>query len=373
MPSPGRTGPTPTRHSRPIRVLLCAALLLIGTPIAVAAAQSRPAERYALPSGAPATPGVAFGIQPASATQGDGRPNFTYGGSPGAEIRDHVAVVNIGDRPLTLDLYAADATLSSGQFTLRLQTDKQRDVGAWIHIEGPSRITVPARTAHGPSSVIVGFVLRIPPHGSPGDHAGAVLVSLHTAANSGGNSIGLNQRVGTRVYLRVAGPIHPALTVQGLSARYRAHDLWNPFGSGDVTVKYHVQNTGNVILSGTQALTVDGLFGSVHGAKLAAIPQLLPGDSISVSTTVKNVFPQVRLSVRVHLHPIAPVGAVDPGIKDSTTSASVWAIPWALLILLVLVGLGIAELLRRRNGRRRHRGAHKFGPPPRSQRPVPVG
>lgn len=355
-------------------VLLTSAVMLAASLPAPAAAVPPMARRIGGPIlAAPAGNGVAFGIQPASATQGDGRPNFTYGGSPGAVIHDHVAVVNIGAQPVTLDLYAADATLSGGQFALRLQSDKQRDIGAWITIQGPARVTVPARTAKGPSVLIVPFVLHIPVHGSPGDHAGAVLVSLHTAAKSGGNSLGLNQRVGARVYLRVAGPVHPALSVQGLTARYRAHDAWNPIGSGDVPVTYRVRNTGNVILSGTQTVSVSGLFGSVTATKLPAIPQLLPGDYVDVKTTVKNVFPQLRLSVKVTLHPVAPVGAVDPGIKDSSRTAGVWAVPWMLLALILLIGLGVAAWLRRRSARRRHRGAHKFGPPPRAQRPVPVG
>lgn len=369
MPSQGRIPPTSRLLPRLIRVFAVAIALAVAAPGGAGAAPVNDA-----PHGlAPSANGVAFGIQPASATQGDGRPNFTYGGSPGAVIHDHVAIVNIAAQPVTLDLYAADATLSGGQFALRLQSDKQRDIGAWITIQGPARITVPARTPKGPSVVIVPFVLHIPVHGSPGDHAGAVLVSLHTAAKSGGNSIGLNQRVGARVYLRVAGPVHPALSVEGLTARYRTNGLWNPLGSGDVAVKYRVRNAGNVILSGTQAVSVSGLFGSVRAATLPAIPQLLPGDYIDVSTTASGVFPQVRLSVKVTLHPIAPVGAVDPGLKDSSKSTGIWAVPWTLLVLIVLVGFGVAEWLRRRNARRKHRGAHKFGPPPRSQLPVPVG
>lgn len=342
----------------------------VAAPAATAASSPRPAAGPV--RAAPAGNGVAFGIQPASATAPDGRPNFTYGGSPGSVIHDHVAIVNIAVAPITLDVYAADATLSGGQFTLRLQGEKQRDIGSWITIDGPSRITIPGRTAKGPTIRIVPFVLHVPTHGSPGDHAGAVLVSLHTAANDNGNSIGLNQRVGTRVYLRVAGPVHPALTVEGLTARYRAHDVWNPLGTGDVAVSYRVRNTGNVILSGTQAVSVSGLFASAKASHLPAIPALLPGDYFDVKTVVKNVFPQIRLSVKVHLHPIAPVGAVDPGIKDSTKSHGIWAIPWALLVLIAVIGLGIAAWLRRRRTRR-HQGSHKLGPPPRSRRPVPVG
>jgi hypothetical protein len=280
--------------------------------------------------------------------------------------------VNIGVTPLTLDLYASDATLSGGHFALKLQSERQRDIGAWITIDGPSRITVPARTAKGPTVRIVSFELHIPVTASPGDHAGAVLVSLHTAASRSGNSLGLNQRVGSRVYLRVAGPVHPALTVTRLAARYRAQDFWNPFGSGDVAVTYRVVNTGNVILAGSQKVSVSGLFGSATSSRLPDIAQLLPGDYFDVSTTVKNVFAQIRLSVTVKLHPIPPVGAVDPGLQDSSTTKGLWAIPWMLLVVILILGLGVAGWLRRRN-QRRHPGAHNMGPPPRSRRPVPVG
>ncbi len=326
---------------------------------------------------APTTPNrpAAFGLQPASAKGGDGRPDFLYGGGPGAVIHDHVALVNIGTQPLTLDLYAADAKSGTGgQLTLSLPGDKQTGVGAWVSLDAPKQVTLPPRTVKGPYVRVVAFAVHIPRDASPGDHVGAVLVSLHTAPSAtGGSSLGLNQRVGARVYLRVAGPVHPALTVEGLKAKYKTHDAFNPIGTGDVLVSYQVKNTGNVILSGTQAVSASGLLASGKASGLPAIPQMLPGDTISMTTVVKNSFPQVLLSVKVKLHPIAQVGEVDPGLRDSSRSVSVGAIPWALIVLILLLvgGAGYLYWRRRDRLRRNHEGRH--GPPQSRSRSVPVG
>ncbi|MDP9116172.1 MAG: DUF916 domain-containing protein [Actinomycetota bacterium] len=315
-----------------------------------------------------------FGIQPASATAIQPRPEFLYGGGPGAVITDHVALVNIGPVPLTLDLYPADAALTSdGSFALLLANQKQTGVGAWISIDGPSQVVIAPRTIKGPTIKIFAFSTRIPRNASPGDHVGAVIVSLHTAADpTKGSSIGLNQRVGARVYVRVSGAVHPALSVDGLRAKYTSNGVLNPLGTGNVKVTYTVRNTGNVILSGTQSVKVSGLFGSRSAVKLPAVPALLPGASVGVTATVRGVFPQFLLSARATVHPIAQVGEIDPGLKNASAAVTIWAIPWALIVLILLVIAGAGYWWWRRTDRLRRTHDGRHGPGTAARR-VPVG
>src|SRR5439155_24577120 len=50
-----------------------------------------------------------FGIGPASAKKLDGRPLLRYLASPGGALADHVAIQNIGLKPVTLNVYVVDA------------------------------------------------------------------------------------------------------------------------------------------------------------------------------------------------------------------------------------------------------------------------
>jgi hypothetical protein len=302
---------------------------------------------------------VTFGLKPASVKGIDTRPYFTYSGTPGGHIKDHVAVFNYSTKPLHLAFYATDATsTSTGEFTLLAAGQRPKDLGRWLNLGGKTALSIPARTAKGPGEVIAPFSLTIPANASPGDHAAGLVVSLAgVAKDSNGDQVKLDQRVGARVYLRVSGPLNPSLSVQQLAPTYSP----GPFGlgSGQVKVTYRVANTGNVILGAHDAITVKGRFGfGTKTVRLGDVPALLPGESVEVAGVVKGVFPQLSEKVTVTLTPIAPVGAADPTLHPFTATTSITAMPWLVLLILAIVLL--LWVLRR--WRRRRQGSPGTGP-----------
>ena len=96
--------------------------------------------------------------------------------------------------------------------------------------------------------VVVPFRITVPANASPGDHGAAIVAVLSTLGkNPKGENVRLDQRVASRIYLRVNGPLHPGLRIEGLSVTYR-HSL-NPLHGGSATVRYTVHNVGNVRLA----------------------------------------------------------------------------------------------------------------------------
>jgi hypothetical protein len=295
---------------------------------------------------APNSPGV-FGIGPANATKVDGRPYYYYLAQPGSIVTDHVAVQNIGVIPITLTVYPTDASnASDGSFSFPAAAAKPVEAGSWLRIgshQGSSTVTVKPR-----STVVLPVTMTIPANAQPGDHAGALIASLQgEVKNSNGQLVHLDQRVATRVFIRISGPLHPQLTIERLHATY--HGSLNPFAKGSVDVTYTVHNTGNVKLGGKQLVSVSGLFGSTDAAKTPDVPLLLPGGSVDQSVTVQGVFPQVWMSSTVTVTAAVLPGDVDPAAGPWSASTHFWAVPWALLaILLLAVVLGTLWYLRRR-------------------------
>ncbi|MBV9592919.1 MAG: DUF916 domain-containing protein [Actinobacteria bacterium] len=336
------------------------------------------ASSSAVPSGAGSTNsaggGVTFGIGPASATKIDGRSSLNVLASPGAVSIDHVGVENFGTAPVTLDLYAADAENSQdGSLGWQAKADHPVDAGAWITLAtsaGNGSITL------GPRSLtIVPVKIAVPGNASPGDHSAGILASI-TSKVEGSNGIGPNfeQRVAVRTFIRVSGPIHPGLTVQGLHASYSG--TANPFGSGKAKIDYTVKNTGNVNLGGKQSVKISGLFGGTGSVKAVAdVPLLLPGSSFKVHVTANNVWPEFLMHAKVSIAPVKPASDVDPGLSDVTTSASFWAVPWSPLGLLVILLLIIAAIVawRIRVRRRPARGGRHGNGNAGQRQPVPVG
>jgi hypothetical protein len=304
---------------------------------------------------------VTFGIEPAAIGGAAVRPNVSISATPGAVVNDDVAAVNYSSVPLSLQIYPTDAVeTAGGGFGLLPGNQKPTGVGSWIALApGTATVQVPAATPTGPGRVVVPFVVHVPVKSTPGDHVGGIVASLQTAGrNAKGQRIVLDQRVGTRVFVLVAGPLARQLSVTNLHATYGG--TANPVGKGQVKVSYLVNNTGNVDVGVEQSVAVSGVIGATHRVGVAKIPLLLPGTSVAESAVVSGVWPEVLLHQSVTARPVAVPGSSVPGLVPVTAGTSVWAVPWTLLALIVVVILAVI-LARRFRSRRAAR--HRAGEP----------
>ncbi|MBY8853968.1 DUF916 domain-containing protein, partial [Saccharothrix sp. MB29] len=76
---------------------------------------------------------------------------------------------------------------------------------------------------------------------------------------SGHTPVEVERRVGSRLYVRVAGPIDATVRIDAVTPSYRGTP--NPAGTGEVDVTYTVVNDGNLRLSLLPSVGVSGLFG----------------------------------------------------------------------------------------------------------------
>ncbi|MEW2133800.1 WxL protein peptidoglycan domain-containing protein [Streptomyces sp. NPDC005435] len=296
---------------------------------------------------APASPGdgqISWGAAPADTQAGQGRSRFVYTLAPGSRVTDALSVVNRGDRAIRLRVYASDAfTTPSGGLDLLAGDKKPRDVGSWVTLKSTTL------TLKSQQSATVPFTLTVPADATPGDHSGGVVTSLVT--KSGDGTVRLDRRLGARLYLQVAGPLKPSLTVSRLHAGYDG--TFDPLGGGSLRLTYTVANTGNVRLKARQVVETRGLFGLIkQTAPIGDLPELLPGGSLTRTVTVKGVWPAVRLDAGLVLRPVASDGE-DAPVRAAPVTAreSLWAWPWgqlaAVAALVVLAG-GYVFLRRRR-------------------------
>jgi hypothetical protein len=211
-------------------------------------------------------------------------------------------------------------------------------------------VQVPAQTADAPGQVVVPITLHIPFTATPGDHVGGVVVSLQTVGtNASGQRVVLDQRVGTRVFVRVAGTLTPRLTVTELHASYDG--TFNPVGRGQVHVTYVVSNRGDTDLAINQSVTVSGLVADSRSAAGPKISLLLPGASVSEQITVPGLWPQILLHTTVHARPLAEPGTSLSGLVTASASIWVWAVPWTLIVIILVLLAGYWWYRRRRRQR----------------------
>jgi hypothetical protein len=318
------TASTARRACAAVAVLTAATTVLPGAP---ASGQQPPAGT---------TPIVqSWALAPTGTDPGEPstRPSLSYTAEPGSTVNDSVTLWNYGNVQLTFRVYATDAfNNADGAFDLLEGAKTPKDLGAWLTV--PVRfVTVPA---HAKADLPV--TLTIPAGAEPGDHAAGILAS-NEAPGTGpdGKTVTLDRRTGTRVYLRVGGPLHPALAVT------KAHSVYHPSldpRKGDLDVTYTVRNVGNVRLGASQAITVKNIFGrSMKSATPKPIVELLPGNEVQLTRHFSGVAATVRDGAHIRLTPTS-VGDAAPAKADATSrTASTWAFPWLLLVLAVALTL----------------------------------
>lgn len=276
-----------------------------------------------------------WSVGPASATGPDGRARFDYVVEPGMRYDDHLAVRNLGEGDIRLDLYAGDAVnTDTGGFDLLARDEASTVVGDWVAISAP-QVVVPAR-----STVVVPFGVTVPADAEPGDHVGGLVAALTTG---GDTPVEVERRVGSRLYVRVAGPINASARIESVTPSYRGTP--NPAGTGEVDVTYTVVNDGNLRLSLLPSVGVSGLFGLGERSTTGdVLPELLPGNAVTLTQTITDVLPLGPLDVRVTAEPVtSATQSLGGAVAPATADASVWAVPWtALAAVAVFLGIVVA-------------------------------
>jgi len=314
-----------------------------------------PARPVQLALSGPAPGQVSWSVVPATATAPDSRTVYDYKNiEPGSTIFDHVAVFNRSLQAVAFSIYATDATgtSTSGALTLLPANTRSAAIGAWTTFPGHGNqlsIIIP-----GGKGVIEPFTIAVPRRATPGDHVGGMIAAVGVPhRTSTGQMVTLYERIAVPIELRVTGKLVAALTVESVSCGFSTP--FNPFGGGSAHVTYSVANTGNVLLAGTQVVTVTGPFGAKSTIRMPALPTILPGDSVQYSGSAGGMYPAGSISAHVTITPGWPKGAtpLTVSLASASASGSAFALPWALLVLLIVLAGGGYAWRRAARGRRR--------------------
>ncbi len=315
--------------------LICA----LGGSAVASAAKSPPPER-------PATERFALTPTGADPSQPGERTSFSFHLVRGHVGEDRVTLFNYGRHTTTYQVYANDAIdTAEGQLDLKRFDQKPSGAGAWIHLQ---QATVTIAPSH---AVVIPFIVEVPLGARAGDHAAGIIAAVRgTTTTPTGQVVAVESRIGVPLFIRVAGPTSAKLSIVDLQTHYHRAPL--SLGGGTLDVTWLVVNTGNVLLGANQSVAVKAPFGwSLEQRKGPRITELIPGGSVAEGMHFTHVLPAFRLTSEVTVHPFydeGPKAAPPPAVH---ATSSVWAIPWILVIVvLVLCGL-VWGWIRRRRGR----------------------
>lgn len=285
---------------------------------------------------AASTPG-SFTLQPVMLPGSSSpRSDFSFALEPGQRVTDAVIVANYASVPQTFDLYPADGyNAVNGGLALGRVPVGSTSVAGWIRLAA-GRYTVPAHTV-----ATVPFSLTVPSSARAGDHVGGI-VALDLASTSASGAhlrVAVHRGVAVAIFARVLGPLRPSVAVTGVGTR-------SDHSGGGTTVYAGVRNTGNVQLRAEVSVWVTDLFGdTVERFPAVRVPVLVPD---STFTVVEPAFHPSSFGGPDRIHVVVSTD----GRARAVESAVFWRVPWAALLVGVVVMASVLWFL---VGRRRRR------------------
>jgi len=299
------------------------------------------------PLAAQAADGASWSVAPQAEADGTPRPRFEYAVEPGQVVADAFQVRNDGAAPLTLAIYASDAfTTREGNIDLLPAGEPATDAGSWVSLDAAQVVLQPGETATVP------FSLGIPADARPGDHTAGIVASL--TSDDPEAQVQVDRRLGSRMYIRVAGELAPAVEVSAVSVDYSG--MWNPLALGELTATYSLRNTGDTRVTAVTSLDVSGPFGAAAASTSELqLNEVLPGSEIDVTQQLSGVGALLWLTGAVDVRP-SSVGLGAGPLEAVEETFSIAAVPVALLLILLgvaLIVVAIVVVVRRRGGKAR--------------------
>ena len=292
---------------------------------------------------------ITWTVEPVTSGGSDERVSIRHDIDPGDTVTDEVEVRNFGPSAATFRIYASDGVVGdSGAFDILPPEQEPGDGGSWVTFEdGAGQSAEWAETVlvhlEPESATVVPLTITVPEDAVPGDHPAGVVAEWVPEDE---HNVQLTSRVGVRLHLRVAGEL--AAHVLATDPEVRWNPGWNPFGSGDLSVSYLLQNTGNVRLGTDSQLQVAGPFGLLPARVEDTRREILPGDQVRVVAQIPHwglFWTDGQITVTPDV-----VGEDAPDV-DAEASATEFAhvtVPWPQLAVLVLIAAALYFRRRRR-------------------------
>lgn len=260
----------------------------------------------------------------------------TLEADPGETIQTEVRLRNTTDQAVVAGSFIEDFVIGEDGKTpvpVLEQTNSRWSLAQWMRL-GATEVRLAPHTTQ-----TISVTITVPEDAHPGGRYAMIMHQpVRDADVLGGDgqvqsSAGINQRVGTLVYLRVNGPVSEAASIRNL----RIPTLTE---FGPVPIQFEIENRSDIHIRPQTTIEIKNIWGRTV-------------DTIVVET--KNVFPSTQRLFETEWDRVWGFGRYTAhvttvfGESSQVTSATAhfWLIPYTLIlailvVLIALTGIGVA-------------------------------
>ena len=267
---------------------------------------------------------------------------FVYEKDKGDTIKDSATIKNLDTIPLTVNIYAVDATSNkAGSFVLKLPKEKQTTIGKW------TKLNTTQLTLKPQQSIKIPFTIKIPTNITPGQYQGGIIVETkakNTKKEQQNNNtrtgiVSINTRIGTRIYLTVRGKIHNDITLQSFTAKKQLN--------GTTKFNFKIQNKGNITIEPKAHIEIYDSFGNPYETIDETLGTSMPNTTITPSIAMKkhpligSYKAKLTMSYKAKFTP----SNIHESPEIETKEITFWVMPWEIITTILLLLLIIATYI----------------------------
>ncbi len=255
--------------------------------------------------------------------------------SPGDSTQVEIRVINTSETPITFRSSVQDFLIGADGFTPEpvdlAGLDNRWSLASWL------TATPSQQTVEPGESAAVAVRIDVPVDALPGGHYAMVthqpvFGSTNDASTINQNSTGVNQRVGTLLYLLVDGPINEAAFIRNLNV-----PKFLEFGP--VEFSFELENQSDVHIQPQIGVTITNFLGKRVGDFQPETRNIFPFTSRAFESEWERIWGLGRYKLEV----VASYGTAGQVVMEH---AYFWLLPVKLIIavlciLLMLIAVGI--------------------------------
>ncbi len=240
-------------------------------------------------------------------------------------------------------------------------TQQSTDLSAWITVDkGPFAIKPGER-------IEIPIKVNPPKNAEPGGHYSAIFFSQNAPTDSAGTQVGIASKIGVLLLVKISGDVKEEGSIKEFSVSATKMLTRLPV---DFNVRF--ENTGNVHLRPTGAITISNMFGHVvdtvqiNQQKGATLPKSIRKydalwERAQVKATTGNGWSKfwseyrnerLNFGIGKYKAALSMVAGTNDGIRDTKT-LSFWIVPWHVLLIygvaLVIILLALWHLIKQYN------------------------
>ncbi len=165
---------------------------------------------------------------------------FELNANPGDKLTNQIKVSNLSDSELLLETKIENIAGTGDRGQVQLTADDTTySLSQWVGVDTTKFKLAPKEVRN------LTFTIQVPANAEPGGHYGSLLVGTTASATSGSTGVGVGQKIGTLLLVKVSGQSNESAMIKSIAPKPYSGE-WDEKLTADGKTKILIPKTDNI-------------------------------------------------------------------------------------------------------------------------------